>query len=435
MNTHLEFVIEKERQHVSWRRTCLNMVASENVASPSVRKRLSSDFQNRYVNIYGPTLSSGWKAYNEKRWYEGLDYIEEVERRCVRLLQELFHATYADYRPLSGNVANLDCFVSLTKIGDIIFTKSTEHGGHGEGWDDAAVLLGRRIERYPFNEKDFVIDVDKASRKIKEIRPRLIVLGASQILFPEPVEELKKAADEVGAAIDFDGSHVLGLIAGHRFQDPLEEGATVLSASTHKTFPGPQGGVLLSNASEEITSVLDVNLDPSLIDNYHQNRMAALTVASAEMIEFGNDYALQVLSNAKALAQALHEEGFNVLCEHRGFTESHQVLVNVTAHGLTGTEAAKLLAKNNLIVSACSLPGDAQKGIKSGIRFGTSETTRVGMKPSDMNYAAELFRRALIDKDRADSVRADVKEFTKRFQKIYYSFDEGKIAYEVEQQG
>ena len=253
-------IVSLEKKHAHWRSNCLNMIASENVVSPSVRKRLDSDFECRYTNAYAPTLSTNWASFDA--WYEGLGYVEQVERICHGLLKKLFAAQYADYRPISGSAAILANWLALTEVGDTIVTTSPNDGGHGEGWDEAARLTGRKIEYWPFDANEFVIDSTKAKEMIKQLKPKLLVFGSSQILFPAPLHELKALADEVGSYCVYDGSHVMGLIAGKQFQDPLREGATTLFGSTHKSFPGPQGGIILSNADEKITSKLDSTLDP-----------------------------------------------------------------------------------------------------------------------------------------------------------------------------
>jgi glycine hydroxymethyltransferase len=424
----LRKVIEIERRHTKWRSNCLNMIAAENVSSPSVRKRLSSDFGCRYVNAYAPTLATDWKAFEEVEWYEGLDYIQEVERLCHGLLKKLFNAKYADYRPISGSAAILANWLALTDVGDTIVTTHEYDGGHGPGWDESAVLMGRKIEHWPFDSREFVIDVEKAKKQIDQIKPKLLVFGASQILFPAPLKELKSAADEIGAYCVFDGSHVMGLLAGKRLQDPLREGALTLFGSTHKTFPGPQGGLIVSNAEEAILRKLDRTLDPSLFDNYHQHRVAALTVAIAEMLEFGEKYADQVIRNAKALGQALAEEGFTVVGAHKGFTETHQILLDVRPLNREGKEATKALSSCNIITNKVHLPGDPEEKF-GGMRLGASEMSRTGMKEKDMKDVARVFRKCLIDRVDRKRVKKEVMELKRAFKKVYYSFDKGLSAY------
>ncbi len=428
-NRTLERILQLENQHSTYRSHCLNLIVSENVASPSVRRRLSSDFECRYGNAYAPTLSTDWEAFAKVRWYEGLQYVENVEKICNTLLRQLFDAKYADYRPLSGSSAILANWLSLTEPGDTIVTTRDYDGGHGSGWDDCATILGRKVTHWPFDSNEFRIDVDKAERMIRRTKPKLLVFGASQILFPAPISELKSVADDVSAYCVYDGSHVMGLLAGKRLQDPLREGAIALFGSTHKTFPGPQGGLIVSNAQHEILEKLDRTLSPTLFDNYHQHRVAALAVASAEMIAFGQAYADQIIRNAKALGQALNEEGFTVVGSHKGFTQTHQVLLDVRPLKRDGRELAKVLASCNIITNQIHLPGDPSEDRFGGVRLGTAEVTRTGMKENEMKTVASLFRLCLIDRRGTGHVKRQVIKFKARFNRLKYSFDEGLPAY------
>jgi glycine hydroxymethyltransferase len=428
-NKILDAVVDLERKHVQWRKNCLNMIAAENITSRSVRDRLPTDFGCRYVNAVAPALATNWSAYERVKVYEGLDIIVEVEKICQRLLQDLFRAKYADYRPVSGSAAILGNWAALTDVGDVIMTTDIESGGHGEGWDDAARIMGRKIEHWPFDEKEFNIDVDAGRRKIKCIKPKLLVFGASRILFPAPIEELKDVADEVGAYCTYDGSHVLGLIAGKRFQDPLREGVVTLFGSSHKTFPGPQGGVVLSNADQDVLKKLDTAMVPSLFDNYHQNRVAALAIAAGEMIQFGEDYADQIVRNAKALGGALNDEGFTVVGSNKGYTETHQILLDVRPIGREGVETAKALASCNIIANRGYLSGDLRKRKSGAVRFGVSELTRIGMKESTMAEVARLIRKCLLDNSPAPTVRQEVIELKREYNRVLFSFDEGLPAY------
>lgn len=430
MKEILEKVVDIEKKHTEWRSNCLNMIAAENVSSLSVRKRLSSDFGCRYVNAYAPTLSTNWKEFEKAKWYEGLDYITDMEKLCHKLLKKLFNAKYADYRPTSGSVAIIANWLSLTDVGDTIIVTHEYDGGHGAGWEESAKLTGRKIEHWPFNSKEFIIEVDKARQKIENIKPKLLVFGASQILFPAPIKELKEVGEDFGAYCVYDGSHVMGLIAGKHFQDPLREGVSTLFGSTHKSFPGPQGGLIVSNADDEVLKKLDSTVDPNLLDNYHPNRVSALTIAAAEMIEYGEEYADQIIRNAKSLGKALNDNGFTVVGAHKGFTETHQILLDLIPLQREGSEAANTLASSNIITNKIHLPGDPKKTKYGAIRLGVSELTRTGMKEADMKYVAELFKECLIDQLDHEKIRREVIEMKKQFKHLHYSFDEGVSAYE-----
>jgi len=315
------------------------------------------------------------------------------------------------------------------------------NGGHiSTGRKDfsgtAGAVHGIDVEYFPFDRSQMNIDVDKTKQKIEKMAeenkpPKLAIFGGSLFLFPHPVRELVDAVHAVGGKVAYDAAHVAGLIAGGRFQDPLREGADAVSLSTHKTLFGPQGGTVLS--FEKYAEQIKKATFPSNTSNHHLHTVAGKAVAFAEMLEFGKQYAEQVITNAKALGQALHELGMTVLGEHRGFTESHQVAVDVTKYGLGG-DMERMLERANVIVNRQLLPGDIQAGRHytnpGGIRIGTSEITRIGMKKHDMADVAGFIKRVVIDKEDPGKVRRDVAEFRKNFQKVHYCFETAKKAYE-----
>jgi glycine hydroxymethyltransferase len=257
-------------------------------------------------------------------------------------------------------------------------------------------------------------------------------------LFPHPVKELSEVAKEVGAHVAYDGAHVAGLIGSGYFQQPLQEGADVMTASTHKTLPGPQHGIVLANGDDEaLVEKLKKSAFPSLLSNHHLHNVAGLAVALAEMIEFGQEYHGQVIKNAKALGQALYERGFKVLCEHKGFTESHQIVVDVTNFQDTiglGGDIERLLERANIIINRNMLPSDAREGRDyhnpGGLRLGTSELTRLGMKESEMDQVAEFFKRVVIDQQDPEVVKEDLKAFKQDYREVQYCFPSKLKAYD-----
>jgi glycine hydroxymethyltransferase len=242
------------------------------------------------------------------------------------------------------------------------------------------------------------------------------------------MSEVAAAAHEEGAHVMYDGAHVLGLIAGGEFQDPLREGADVLTGSSHKTFPGPQGGFVLSDKDDEkFQRRLQAGVFPGVVSSYHLHHVAGKVIALAEFQAFGRDYARDTVRNAQALGAALAERGFDVLAADRGFTQSHQV---VTRHGGAdsgaGARAAQTLESAGIITNMNMLPGDSKPLQPSGIRLGVQELTRVGMAAGDMQDVAEFYRRALMAGEDPARVRADVKEFKAAFQTVRYCFNEGE---------
>lgn len=403
-------VVENQER---WRGSeTINLIASENVMSPLARSVLTSDFWHRYAE--------GTIGY---RFYEGTKFVDEVEQVCVNLFKELYHANYADVRPISGAVANMAVFYAFSRPGDKVMSLSVPTGAHISYTEfGSAGYRGLNVIHIPFDEKEMNIDTEKLASVAKEVKPSLFMLGGSIILFPVPLREVREIAEEVGSIVCYDAAHVMGLIAGGLFNRPFEEGAHVVSGSTHKTLPGPQGGVVLTN-DEEMFKQLKKAIFPGLVSNHHLHRLPALAIMLAEMKLFGKEYAEQIVKNAKALGKALYESGFDVLCAHKGFTESHQVVVDVSKLG-RGDVVAKTLEKGNIIVNKNLLPWDDVRIAEnpSGIRLGVQEMTRRGMKEEDMEKIAEFMARLIIRKEDPEKVRENVISFRKLFPKIHYCF-------------
>ena len=362
--------------------------------SPSVRQLLSSELGHRYTA--------------RDRFYMGTRFIDELEEYGEKIAREVFKADTADLRPLSGHIADLVFLANLTTTNDTLMCISPEDGGYPGMWKEGlAGLLRLETIAFPFSKNDMNIIVKKTEETIRQMKPKILVFGASLILFPHPVKELAKVAIDYGAHVGFDGSHVLGLIAGKQFQDPLREGAHALFGSTHKSFFGPQGGIIL--ADKELGEMLKEKIYPAFVDNAHWNRIAALTLALAEMKEFGRDYASQVIRNAQTLAKALYDYGFPVACPHLGFTCSHQVILNYSNYE-KGRKIAEKLQKANIIVDCV-------------IRIGTCEVTRHGMKEEEMLKIAELLKRAVIDEENSEKIKREVAKLCKEFQNIEYCFN------------
>jgi len=398
----------------------LPMIASENVMSPIATEMLISDFEHRYA-----------EGKPGERYYQGCGYIDDVERKAVDLGKRLFGCGYINVQVVSGTIANLAAFSALAQPGETLTALDTSMGAHiSHQRIGAAGIRGLKVIHYPYDMENLNIDVDGSVDLIKKEKPKIVLLGQSLFLFPLPVRELSEAAREVGAKVIYDGAHVIGLIAGKRFQDPLREGADLLTGSTHKTFPGPQGGIILGNLDEKDSKKMDSAVFPGLTSNHHLHRLAALAVTLAEELTFGETYAEQTVRNARAFAQRMHELGFSVLGEHLGFTKSHQIAVDVKTLG-GGTEAADLLERCGIIVNKNMLPYDDPKKPKnpSGLRIGVQELTRCGMKEVEMERVAELFKEALMDKKAPDNISAEVKELRKDFRRVKYCFHESD-AYE-----
>lgn len=416
-----------EKQH-KWRSECINMIASENVTSPAVREAIVSDFGHRYAEGLLGGVSNGFRVFD--RFYQGTKYFDKVEAIAMKLAEELFEAEHANVVPISGALANLTVYNALAKHGDGIAGLSVEAGGHiSHTHVSCAGVIGLRDIPYAFDNREMNIDVDKSKPILTKEKPKIMMTGASLFLFPHPIKDLREIADEIDAKLVYDAAHVLGLIAGKRFQQPLKEGADAVTSSTHKSFPGPQGGIILCR--NKIAKEIDNSAFPGLTSNHHLHHVAGLVVALVEMQKFGREYATQIIKNAKALAQAMYELGFDVLCEHKGFTESHQVVVDVSKIG-GGNLIANMCEEANIILNKNLLPWDnlKQTANPSGIRIGVPEITHIGMKEKEMKEIAEFMKRVAIDKEKPEKVREDVVEFMKNYWKVHYCFESKIGAYE-----
>ena len=412
----LEKIFGIVKDQNTWRRKqCLNMIASENVMSPLAEKYFLSDFEGRY------------NEHDEEAHYQGTKYATEIENLCNEIFCERFGTSFADSRPIAGAIANLCVYHAFLKSGDVFLAPGLTAGAHVSSTEyGIAGVKGLKSISAFFDFERFVLDVDKTALLIEKLNPKLIMLGRSVFLFPEPIKELKEAAGDV--LIVYDAAHVFGLIYGKKFQEPLEEGADIITASTHKTFPGPQGGVVIakSDFEKENWQKIQRAIFPGVLSNHHIHRLPALAITALEMNEFGESYAKQIVKNAQVFAQALHELGFKVLCEAHGFTASHQVLVDVREFG-GGKVVAEKLEETNIIVNKIALPWDKDKDATqnpSGIRIGLQELTRWGMKENEMKEIAALFKKVLVDNENPEKIKKEVIELRKDFQEVKYCFQE-----------
>jgi glycine hydroxymethyltransferase len=399
-------------------RDSLPMIASENIISPMVARAVNSDLHGRYA-----------EGLPGKRYYQGCEDFDTIESLGLESARRVFSCRFANIQSTSGTVSNMAALKALAMPGDTITAVSTADGGHISHARMGAVgVRGLNLVTYPWDIDRMEPDIDAACALIRETEPQLALFGQSVFLFPTPLQEMADAAHEVGAKVMYDGAHVLGLIAGGQFQDPLHEGVDVMTGSSHKTFPGPQGGFVLSDSDDEkFHKKLNSSIFPGTCSSYHLHHVAGKVVALAEFEAFGTEYARDIVANAKSLGAALAAEGFDVLAEERGYTASHQVL---TRHGGpdsgAGRRAAATLEDAGIITNMNMLPGDtkAMSG-PSGLRLGVPELTRVGMGADEMQDVARFFARALISEGEIATVKRDVIEFKSRFQTVKYCFEEG----------
>lgn len=397
----------------------LPMIASENIVSPRVQEMLVTDLHGRYA-----------EGLPGKRYYQGCGPFDDIESLGIDLAKEVFGATFANIQSTSGTSSNMAALKALTKPRDAITAVSLADGGHISHNPMGAVgMRGLQLNTYPWDTDNMQIDIDAAVKMIHDVKPKLALFGQSMILFPTPMEEVAAAAKEEGAHVMYDGAHVLGLIAGGQFQDPLREGADVLTGSSHKTFPGPQGGFVLSAIEDEaFQRKLNSGVFPGVVSNYHLHHMAGKVIALAEFQQFGTQYAADIVQNAQAFGAAMAAEGFDVLAEERGYTQSHQI---VTRHGEAdsgaGAKAAQLLEDAGIITNMNMLPEDTKPLHPSGLRLGVQELTRVGLGPAEFEEVAKFYRRVVLDKEDPAKVQSDVAAFKADFQTVQYCFNDEQL--------
>lgn len=386
---YLERLNRTVRDHEQWRiGECLNLIPSENRGSEHMRSMLATDFGNRYSA--------------PDKFYRGTRYADELQALSEEVARKVFNARYADVRPLSGHTADMAVLLSLTEAGDRIMSVSPDNGGYpGITHQGLGKLLRLENLYFPYDDVAVNIKVKDSVSAIRSQQPKIVFFGASFIPFPHPTKQLAGAAS--GTCV-YDGSHVLGLIAGGAFQDPLREGCSLLIGSTHKSLPGPQGGIILSN-NEEVFKAVSSKIHPGIVDNVHLNRVAALTVALLEMMQFGKAYAQAVIKNSQALAKALTNGGIKVRGASLGFTKSHQVLLDYDA-GKLGFYSAKLEQANIII--------------DNGGRIGSTELTRLGYDVPEIEEVAELICQVVLGKKPVDFVRKRVKSLVKQHQEPKY---------------
>jgi glycine hydroxymethyltransferase len=420
-------IVEAQDQ---WRgRETINLIASENAQSPAVRRLQDSDFMARYAeghpNHDGQVL----------RYYQGTRYIDQIETMARDELLTLTRCRQADVRPISGNAANTAIALGYLRGGDTIIVNSTPAGGHIS--HNSIGVFGRRIQNrgaslnldnekhiplhfFPLAEDGYHLDVQKSIDLIEQVTPRLIVLGKSLFLFPEPLPELAAVCKTKDIPILFDAAHVFGLIAGGQFQNPWRQGATWVTASTHKTFPGPQRGVIVSDLDAEDEArywpAADRGVFPGSSSNHHLHTLPAFLAAIREMQQHAAPYAAQIVANAQALGRALDAEGIPVEARDFGYTQSHQIAVNVADHG-GGVEVAQRLEASDIIVNYNLLPHDKDARNPSGLRIGAQEMTRYGMREQEMQRLAELIAACI----KGTAVQPEVNALRAEFAELQYT--------------
>ncbi len=405
------FLREKVADEARWRSECLNLIASENVTSPLVSEMLVNDLSHRYGDYKGLDL--------KERKYRGCRYIVSIEEKAHELGKRLFGARFMDLRPLSGHVAGIAVIMALTEPGDLVM-ELDEGGGHRLNQKLSLCSLARlRTLPIPFDPHRYNIDLQRTEDLLRREKPRILILGSSQFLFPHPVKQFREMIERFSPAtvLLYDASHVLGLIAGRHFQQPLDEGADIVSTSTHKTLGGPQGGLVFTNRLDLAEKVGEA-IYPAIVTNHHLNRLPALAVVFLEMLAHGQRYAAAVIANAKALAKEIHRRGVPVVAETLGFTESHALLLQVAQWG-TGKDISERLEAANIIAGECRLPDCLGK---EGIRMGSQEMTRYGLTSAATAKIAELIVAALRQEAPVEEIKMEIRRMRQALDQNPFDF-------------
>jgi glycine hydroxymethyltransferase len=349
------------------------LYAGTNVMSPAARAVSEPLVSGR--------PSMGWPG---EKYQAGLDHLDTLEVLAPTLIARLLGARFAEVRSHSATMANLAVYTAVTQPGDTIAVLPERAGGHTSHHAVGAPgVRGLRVVDLPYDTDAYDVDLDALPGFLDREGPRLVVIGASLLLFPHRVGAIAEAVAAAGATLLYDASHMAGLVAAGRFQRPLAEGAQILTFSTYKSFGGPPGGVIATD-DEALAERLSEAVFPGLTANYDAGRLAPLAVTAAEIMAGGGAYADACIANARLLAAALAEEGFTVAGADRGFTESHHVAVDVG----DGRAAMARLAEAGIYLSAIGLPWQRPGEPDRGLRIGTQEVTRRGFGEDELRKTA-----------------------------------------------
>jgi glycine hydroxymethyltransferase len=400
----LAYVAENRAIH---ERDCVNLNPATNVMNPKAEALLAAGIGSR------PSL-----GYPGDKYEMGLEGIEKIEVLAAELAAEVFAARYAEIRVGSGALANLYVFMMAAKPGEVIIAPPPAIGGHvthhGAG---AAGFYGVTTHPAPVDPAQYTVDIDALRADARRLRPKLITIGGSLNLFPHPIREIRAIADEVGALVLFDAAHMSGMIAGRAWQQPLEEGAHVMTMSTYKSLGGPASGLILTNDAG-IAERLDAIAYPGLTANFDAAKSAALAMTLLDWKAHGRAYAAAMAATAAALAEALADRGVPVFARDRGITRSHQFAIEAAHYG-GGQAAAKTLRRANILACGIGLPIAPIEGDVNGLRLGTPEIVRWGMTAGDMAELADLIAAALSD-DASDALASRVTTFRRRFSSLHF---------------
>ncbi len=382
----------------------IELIASENFVSEAVLEAQGSVLTNKYA-----------EGYPEARWYNGCEFVDDVESLAIERAKKLFGAEHVNVQPHSGTQANMAIYFSMLKPGDTVMAMDLACGGHlSHGHPHN--FSGRFFKMAPYgvNRKTETLDYDEISELAKESMPKMILVGASA--YPRSIDfkKFREIADSVGAFIFVDIAHIAGLVAAGLHQNPMEY-AEFVTSTTHKTLRGPRGGLILCR--KEFAKKIDSQIFPGLQGGPLMHVIAAKAVCFKEALEPGfKKYQSQILKNSKTLSSEMAKLGYRIVA---GGTDTHLFLVDLTSKNITGKEAATVLDRTGITVNKNLIPYDKQSPfVASGIRIGTPAVTTRGMKEPAMKRIAELIDKALTDPNNEKNilkVRREVTALVKAF--------------------
>ena len=382
----------------------LELIASENFVSPAVLEALGTEMNNKYA-----------EGLPRKRYYGGCEYVDVAETLAIERLRRIYQADHANVQPHSGASANLAAYLAVSKPGDTLLGMSLAHGGHLTHGHPVSVT-GRlwKSVQYGVRPEDGRLDYDQVAALAREHRPRILVAGASAYPRIIDFERLAAIANEVGATLIVDMAHIAGLCAVGLHPSPIPH-APIVTSTTHKTLRGPRGGVILARADHG--ERVDKSVFPGLQGGPLMHVIAAKAVCFGEALTEGfRAYQQRVVDNARTLAGALIERGFDLVS---GGTDNHLMLVDLRRRGLTGKNAEEALHRARLTVNKNAVPNDPQKPwVTSGIRIGTPALTTRGFGEAEMVRIADWIERVLSapdDASRAGEVEREVRELCAGF--------------------
>jgi glycine hydroxymethyltransferase len=387
----------------------INLNPATNVMSPRAEAMLSARLGSR------PSL-----GYPGDKYEMGLEAIEQIEVMAAELVAEVFRGRYAEIRVPSGAIANLYAFMATCEPGDTIIVPPPEIGGHATHHAAGAAGLYRLTSvPAPIDADGYTVEVDALRELAREVKPRLITIGGSLNLYPHPVAAIREIADEVGAKVLFDAAHLCGLIAGSAWPHPLDDGAHVMTFSTYKSLGGPAGGVVVTNDAE-LAERIDAIAFPGLTANFDVGKTAALAVTMVDWKVAGEAYAAAMVEAAARLAEEMLRAGLPLFSGRDGPTRSHQFALRAHRWG-GGQRAAKQLRKANVLACGIGLPDEPVDGDLNGLRIGTPEVVRVGMKPDDMREVAAFVAAGLDPEQDPAKIASAVSAWRARFDGVQYT--------------